>query len=124
MAAGSGNRFGSELNKVYTEINGKAVIEYSLDKFKNNNYIDKIIIVIRQGEEKLCDKSLLGIGLYEKAKIVFGGNTRQESVYNALKVSDSDIVIIHDGARPFITEEMITNCIESMDNFKGVTCRG
>ena len=134
LAAGSGNRFGSELNKVYAEINGKPIIEYSLEKFKNNSYIDKIIIVIKQGEEALCDKSLLNSGVHEKVNIVIGGATRQESVYNALRAIDSriglgrlqddinpSIAIIHDGARPFVTEKMIKGCIESMDKFKGVT---
>ena len=59
--------------------------------------------------------------LTKKINIVTGGNTRKESVYNCIKNINSDIVIIHDGARPLIKQEYINNCIENMREFKGVT---
>ena len=59
--------------------------------------------------------------LIKKIDIVFGGSTRQQSVYNSIKDTKADIVIIHDGARPAIKQEYISECIESMEDFKGAT---
>lgn len=115
LAAGSGTRMNSKQNKVYLELQGIPIIKYSIEKFLKNKYIDEIILVIKQGEEELC----LGLG-YE-IKTIHGGLSRQESVYNALKEAKGEITIIHDAARPFITEEYINNCIETMGEFSAVT---
>ena len=69
----------------------------------------------------LVQKIVSKITLNKDIQYVKGGATRQESVYNAITKTNSDIVIIHDGARPMIQDKFITECIEEMDNFKGVS---
>jgi len=115
LAAGSGTRFGGDINKVYLELGQKKVLQYSIDEFLLNKYIDEIIVVIKDGEDELYKK--LGYNI----KTVYGGETRKDSVYNALKEAKGEIVIIHDGARPFITQDFINNSIETMQFFKATT---
>ena len=118
LGAGSGNRFDSEINKVYIEINGKRVIEYSIEKFINNKYVDELILIVKEEEKNFWGEI---IQKYSNIKIAYGGETRKDSVCNGLEISDANIAIIHDGARPLVTDEMISNCIEAMNEFKGVT---
>ena len=81
LAAGSGKRFNNNINKVYVDLSGKPVLKYSIDSFLSNNYIDELIVVIKSHEEN-CFASL---GYNDsKVKLVFGGNTRRQSVLNAL----------------------------------------
>ena len=115
LAAGSGARMGSEINKVYLPLKDKPILSYSIDKFLENKYVDEIILVIKKGEEKLF--SQLGY----KLKTVYGGKTRKDSVRNALKEAAGEIVIIHDGVRPFVKENFINRCLEAMKEFEGAT---
>ena len=115
LAAGSGKRMGADINKVYLRLKDKPIISYSIDKFLANKYIDEVILVIKKGEDKLFSE--LGYTL----KTVYGGETRKDSVYNALKEAKGEIVIIQDGARPFIKEDFINRCVEAMKEFAGVT---
>ena len=94
---------------------------YSLEKFNQNKLVDNIVIVCKKDEENLVQKIVSKITLNKDIQYVKGGATRQESVYNAITKTNSDIVIIHDGARPMIQDKFITECIEEMDNFKGVS---
>ena len=94
---------------------------YSLEKFNENKLVDNIIIVCKKDEEDFVKKIANKIVLKKEVAYVTGGETRQESVYNAIRKANSDIVIIHDGARPMIQDKFITECIEEMDNFKGVS---
>ena len=86
-----------------------------------NNYIDNIVVVIKQDDSENVEEIINKEKINKKTDIVLGGNSRQESVYNAIKATKSDIVIIHDGARPAIKQEYINSAIEEMGNFKGVT---
>lgn len=121
LCAGSGTRFNSELNKVYIEINKRPIISYSIEKFSNNKYIDEIIMVTKPDEEELCNKAVNEFCKLGSIKKTYGGDTRKDSVHNALNIATGDIAIIHDGARPLLTDKMISDCIESMDVFKGAT---
>lgn len=121
LAAGSGTRFGADKNKVYVEIFGKPIVEYSLEVFDANKSIDDIIIVVKQGEEQII-QNILSQGNFSKTiTIVIGGATRKESVYNALRKTNADITIIHDSARPAIKNEYIDKALEEMQNYKGVS---
>ena len=122
LAAGDSVRYGMNRNKNFEEIHEQStVLSYSLNEFDQNKYVDDIIIATKKSEMDFVK------GIIEKEKptknieIVEGGNERKESVYNCIKVAKSDIVIIHDGARPAIKQEYIDKCIEAMDEFKGVT---
>ena len=103
LAGGKGKRMGSAISKQFIDIKGKPIIYYTLKKFSENKKIDNIIVVLPEDEVKYFNK------------IVIGGKERQDSVYNALKSlknSSTDIVLIHDGARPFISERIINEGIK------------
>lgn len=92
---------------------------YSVNAFNNNKYIDTIIIVIRKKDKQEVQGIIKNEIINKRLDIVFDGNTRQQSVYNAIKDIHSDIVIIHDGARPSIKQKYIDSLIEEMINFNG-----
>lgn len=121
LVAGNSTRFGQNRNKNFELVNGKTILSYSIDAFNNNRYIDNIIIVIKEDDKTTVQKIIDEQEASKKINIVLGGSSRQESVYNAIKTTSSDIVIIHDGARPAIKQEYINKAIEEMNNFKGVT---
>lgn len=121
LVAGNSTRFGKNRNKNFELINGKSILSYSLNAFSKNEYIDNIIVVIKQDDRVAVEKIIKEESASKEIDIVIGGKSRQESVHNAIKRATSDIVIIHDGARPCIKQEYISKCIERMDDFKGVT---
>lgn len=121
LVAGNSTRFGQNRNKNFELINGKSILSYSINAFNKNEYIDNIIVVIKQDDRETVEKVIKEEKTSKEINIVIGGNSRQESVHNAIKCAESDIVIIHDGARPAIKQEYISKCIEEMEKFKGVT---
>lgn len=121
LVAGNSTRFGQNRNKNFEIIEGKEVLLYSLEKFNENDLVKNIMIVCKKDEEAVVRKIASKITLNKEIQYITGGATRQESVYNAITKTDSNIVIIHDGARPMIKDRFITECIEEMDNFKGVS---
>lgn len=121
LVAGNSTRFGQNRNKNFEDINGKTVLYYSLKVFDKNKYVDNIIIATKKEEISKVKDIIEQENITKSIKIVIGGNTRKQSVYNCIKDVNSDIVIIHDGARPMIKQEYINKCIENMDKFKGLT---
>lgn len=122
LVAGNSTRYGLDRNKNFELLDdNNTVLDYSLDVFFKSERIDDIIVVAREDEfldvVSIIDKH----GINKPISVTVGGNTRKNSVYNALIKTNSDIVIIHDGARPFIKEEYIDKCIESMEHFFGAT---
>ncbi|MDD6620863.1 MAG: 2-C-methyl-D-erythritol 4-phosphate cytidylyltransferase [Eubacteriales bacterium] len=108
LAAGSGTRMKSDKSKLLLEINGKTVIERTVKAFSKISEIDEIIVVIRESDLNEFEKHLSKYDL----SYCFGGATRQESVMNAVETIDEcDLIIIHDGARPLVTEKEITDTI-------------
>ena len=108
LAAGSGTRMKSDKSKLLLEINGKTVIERTVKAFSKISEIDEIIVVIRESDLDEFEKHLSKYDL----SYCFGGATRQESVMNAVETIDEcDLIIIHDGARPLVTEKEITDTV-------------
>ena len=104
-AGGTSSRFGGQTNKLLEKINNKPIIQYTVDAFANSN-VDEIIICSNSAIiEELSDI----FKTYDKVKIIEGGNSRQASVYNGLKVAKGDYILIHDGARPMINPQIIEN---------------
>jgi len=119
LAAGTSTRFGGEANKVFADLKGNPVLYYSLKAFAENPLIDEIILVINPlGKAQISE---ITSKFKKPIKIINGGSTRKQSVHNALKIASGDIVIIHDGARPMLAQEHINNCLEAMQNFKGIS---
>lgn len=121
LVAGNSTRYGKNRNKNFEIINERTVLSYSLKEFDNNQYIDNIIIAVKEDEMQRVEKIVNAENTIKNVSLVIGGNSRKESVYNCITATDSDIVIIHDGARPLIKQEYINKCIESMNQFDGVT---
>lgn len=121
LVAGNSTRFGKNTNKNLELVKGKSVLSYSLNAFDSNKYIDNIIVTVKKEDIEDIKTIIEKEKIEKEIKIVYGGNTRQESVNNSIQNTNSDIVIIHDGARPAIKERYITECIETMGEFKGAT---
>ena len=121
LVAGNSTRFGQNRNKNFENIDGKEILLYSLEKFNENSLVDDIIIVCKKDEEVRVKDIASKVTMKKALNFVNGGKTRQESVYNALVKTESDIVIIQDGARMMIKDKYITDCINQMDYFKGVS---
>ncbi|GAA0823217.1 2-C-methyl-D-erythritol 4-phosphate cytidylyltransferase [Clostridium tertium] len=113
LAGGKGKRMGAKISKQYIELNGKPILYYTLKKFVDCEGIDKIILVLPKDEIEYCNKEILEKYSLKVDMIVEGGKERQDSVYNALqKINDSEIVLIHDGARAFVSERVIKDGIK------------
>lgn len=121
LVAGNSTRFGQNRNKNFENIEGKEILLYSLEKFNENSLVDDITIVCKKDEEERVKEIASKVTRKKALSFVTGGETRQESVYNALIKTEADIVIIQDGARMMIKDKYITDCIKEMDNFKGVS---
>ena len=119
-AAGIGKRMGSDMPKQFLQIKGKPVLYYTVDAFEKNDNIDSVVIVTGRESIEYCRKEIVEKYAFKKVKaIVEGGKERQNSVYNALNTitADTDIVLIHDGARPFIMQEDINKVILSVKEY-------
>ena len=112
LAAGSGSRMKSKTKKQFIEIKGKPVIWYSLFEFEKSR-VDEIILVTGKEDIDYCKKEIVEKYNLKKIKnVVAGGSERYESVYNGLKEVTGNIVLIHDGARHLINNEIIERSIE------------
>lgn len=122
-AAGNGTRMGSAVKKQYLTINDKPILYYTLEKFYSIDEIDEIIVVSDTDNINFVDNEIIQNNKFQdKVKVVAGGKTRTLSVYEGLKAADkdTDIIIIHDGVRPFIDKENIIKCINTAINKKAV----
>lgn len=122
VSAGRGSRMKADINKQFLKLQNKEVIAHTIDKFYNNENIGEIIVVVREDEAEFFKINIIEKYGYKNIKIAFGGSERQDSVYNGLKMVDENckIVLIHDGARPFVNNETIDNAIESAKENKCV----
>ncbi len=114
VAAGSGRRMGADRPKQFLELCGKTIIERTAAVFSGCKSINEIIIVSSESGLEECRRLLAGLEEDKIIKYVLGGKERYESVYNGLNALDdrSNIVLIHDGVRPFVTEDMIEASID------------
>lgn len=115
-AGGTSSRFGNS-NKLMETVHSKEVILHTIEAFENSN-VDEIII---------CSHDSIMAELREilknspKVRVVEGGKTRQASVFNGLNAGVCDYVIIHDGARPMVSTDLINHCIEMVKDLKALT---
>lgn len=115
VAAGSGTRMKLGYNKVYAKLkDGRSILETTISVFLNDSDCSQIIVVTDPGEFR----SEMSGDLIEKAEVTAGGNTRQESVSRGLSLVKNPYVMIHDGARPFITEDLLNGLKNSMKEEK------
>ena len=123
VAGGSGMRFGGEIPKQFVKMNGKQVIEHCVKTFSGIEEIDKIVIVCHQ-DWMTHAQSLFAKN--KKISVICGGESRFCSSFNGLKFIYQNgwvnsNVLIHDAARPFVSAEIIQNCISSLEEFSALS---
>ena len=119
LAAGQGKRMESKVQKQYLLIEDKPVLYYALKAFQDSP-VEEVVLVVGAGEEEYCKKKIVDYYGFTKVKsIVAGGKERYHSVFQGLQtVEGADYVLIHDGARPFLTQDIIARCIEGAKEYK------
>ena len=122
VAAGTGSRMNMGINKQFIKLEGKEIIAYTIEKFYNNSNIEDIVVVVKEDEYKINKKEILDKYNFKNVKIAYGGKERQDSVYNGLKLLDEkcDVVLIHDGARPFVSDKIIDKSIAEATEHKAI----
>ncbi|WP_042278173.1 2-C-methyl-D-erythritol 4-phosphate cytidylyltransferase [[Clostridium] dakarense] len=122
VAAGKGSRMKMDINKQFIKLNEKEIVAYTIEKFYNHSNIQDIVVVVREEEANILKKEILEKYNFKNIKIAFGGKERQDSVYNGLKMLDKDCknVLVHDGARPFVSKEIINNSIDAAKKHNAV----
>lgn len=123
-AAGKGSRMNMDINKQYIEIAGKPILARTIQIFEDCSQVDQIILVVNSNDIVYCKQNIIDAYDFQKVTaIIAGGNTRQESVFNGLMHLDGccGTVLIHDGARPFVSEESIAESIGIAEEF-GSAC--
>ena len=119
LAGGRGKRMGHIQSKQYIDLNGAPILYYTLKQFIENELIDRIILVVPEDEKDYCKIKVLDKYGLMIDDVVAGGNERQESVFNALaELKSSDIVLIHDGARPFVSQRIINDAVKYAKIYK------
>ena len=116
VAAGSGSRLGSTTPKQFLKLLGQEILSYSVNSFLDHPQIDAVVIVTSQN---FLDHVA---GQYPQCKVVLGGETRQDSVFNGVQACSPDTsnVLVHDAARPLIPHSIITTCLSKLAIYEGV----
>ncbi len=119
LAAGRGRRMGSRIQKQYMQLAGQPLICHALRAFEQSP-VDDIILVCGSGEEEYCRREIVDAYGFAKVRAVIpGGAERYDSVYAGLKAAAGcDYVLIHDGARPCVTEEIIRAAIDGARQYE------
>jgi len=113
-AGGKGIRSGYSAPKQYLKFNGKELIAYILEVFQKNILVNEILIAAHPDYFSIIEKLKKKFNLNKISQIVKGGNERQDSVYNtlaSLEAKENDLIIVHDAARPLLSQKILTNAI-------------
>ena len=119
LAAGQGKRMGADIQKQYMLLKERPVLYYSLKQFEESD-VDAIVLVVGKGEIEYCKREIVEkYGFQKISAIIEGGKERYESVYLGLEaIQNADYVLIHDGARPLLTKEIIVKSMEQVKQYK------
>lgn len=127
VAGGVGSRMGQDIPKQFINVNDKPVLIYTLETFQKNDNIDAIELVCLEGWHRVADAYAKQFNISKLKWIIDGGNTVQESIRNGVfnlegKVKEDDIIIIHDGVRPLMDQEVLDDVIRVAKKYgNGVT---
>lgn len=116
-SAGQGSRMKVDTPKQFLVIKGKPIVMWSLEILASVEEIDEILLVIRPEDEANMCEILTSMYIDKKVSLVYGGKTRQESVYRGLKEASSEFVIIHDSARPYVSRPLMLRVIDETVKF-------
>lgn len=122
LASGSGSRYGSDIPKQFIKIAGKTILEHTIEIFENAPEIDEISLVITPEYRHVAENILLKNKYKKVTKLLNGGETRKDSSFigiNSIEDEEAN-VIIHDCARPFLTNKIIANCVEALKKYDAI----
>ncbi len=125
LAAGLGSRMSGKTKKQFLRIGGKPILFYSLKTFELCRAVDEIILVVKEEDLAFAAQDIVDqYGISKVNKIIPGGAERQDSVLCGLTAvgKNPDIVVIHDGVRPFVTKQQIENGIQNCTKYDAVVC--
>ncbi len=114
--AGAGIRMGAEVKKQYLPLGGEPILAHTLRALHNCAEIDAIILVVPEEDKAFCEEKIVAPYRFDNViSIVAGGKERQDSVYAGLQAieSEPELVVIHDGVRPFLTTQMVKETVQS-----------
>ena len=123
LAGGTGKRMGTSTNKQFLLLDNKPIIVHTLQVFEDCRQVDGIYLVVNHKDLPLIQEEILEPYKFSKVvKLVIGGKLRQDSVKNGLEAIERpcDIVVIHDGARPFISPSFVEKSIFLMEMFDAI----
>lgn len=122
LAAGQGRRMHSKVQKQFLLLEEKPVLYYSLKCFQDSENVERIILVTGENEITYCREQIVEkYGFHKVTDIVAGGAERYDSVEQGLSRIEDGIVLIHDGARPFVTQRMIRDSIQTAKEYGACT---
>ena len=123
LAAGAGRRMGYKENKIFIPLGRFSIIQRTLQNVANVEGLKEIILVVAEGEQEYMTKHIQELDLTVPIHIVFGGKERQDSVACGLQAvsEDTNIVLVHDGARPLASTEMFNNVADSANTYGAAT---
>lgn len=122
VAAGDSSRMGSSQNKQFMGLAGKPVLAHCLLTFNEADFIDAIVVVAKETELAILREDIVeSFGVSKVIDYAIGGRTRQDSVFNGLQKlpSETTAVLIHDGARPLVTEELARKVLAPLSDYDG-----
>ena len=119
LAGGSSDRFNNEENKVYFPIGGKPALSWALETLDNSDKVDSILLVVRDEDWDKTNNVIELVNPNKLSGVTIGGDTRHESEYQGLEylkespdVSEEDLILIHDGARPLLPSYLLDELID------------
>jgi len=123
-AAGMGKRMGAGMNKQYLLLDGRPILAHTLAVFQEASFVDDIYVVIPEAEIAFCREQVVEkYGFAKVRDVIAGGSERQHSVLNGIRAlngyREDDVVIIHDGVRPFIPTKILKHSIEVASQWDG-----
>ena len=110
----------SSVKKPYLNLGDKPILAHTIGALDRNPVIDTISVIVDAADVGVCQSTVIAPNSFQKVKdLVVGGQTRQASVFNGLQSLPTDVncIIVHDGVRPFVTDEIIFACVEAADNW-------
>lgn len=125
LSGGTGTRLGADIPKQYIEVNGHPIISYSLQTILDNDLIDNVVIVAAQEWRNHINDSLADVNSDKKISFALPGNSRQGSILNGLREcadqygENIDLVLVHDAARPLLSDTLIERCLTLSEEFDG-----
>ncbi|MBI3755439.1 MAG: 2-C-methyl-D-erythritol 4-phosphate cytidylyltransferase, partial [Deltaproteobacteria bacterium] len=123
-AAGKGKRMGSVIKKPYLILDGKPLLAHAIMPFEQSKAINGVIIVTAKGDEGFCLKNIVKrFGFKKVLKVIRGGKQRQDSVMSGIMAAGNgwDMVVVHDGVRPFVAKEAIEKVVKSAAQYGAAT---